>query len=200
MPLTLEEFLKLPGIDEHPYREYIDGKVEAKVAAQKRHSLIQKLIVKSLDEFAEPSFLGLALPELRCTFAGRSLVPDVVFLLAGHIDVDSAGEVVNETFRPADIHIEIASPDQSAKRNRDRLKFSTANGCPLGWLIDPERKTVEVYRAGGSRSRLADDSALEGEPVLPGYRVPISELFGWLKLRIVRPRMSEPTDPGEPLP
>ena len=57
------------------------------------------------------------------------------------------GELVNETFRPPDIHVEIASPDQPAKRNRERLQFSTANGCPLGWLIDPERRTVEVFRA-----------------------------------------------------
>src|SRR5437763_1879348 len=83
-PLTLEQFLKLPDIDEHPAREYIDGKVEEKVAAQKKHCMIQKQLVVSLDAFAEPTFLGTAFPELRCTFAGRSIVPDVVFLLADH--------------------------------------------------------------------------------------------------------------------
>jgi Uma2 family endonuclease len=198
-PLTLEQFLKLPEIDEHPAREYIDGKVEAKVAAQKKHCMIQKQIVISIDAFAEPSFLGLALPELRCTFAGRSIVPDVVFLLADHIDVDSARELVSEKFRPPDIHIEIASPDQPANRNRDRLQFSRANGCPLGWLIDPERRTIEVFRADGSRIRLPDDGALEGEPVLPGYRVSVATVFGWLKLRVVRPRGGEQTDPGGPM-
>jgi Uma2 family endonuclease len=198
-PLTLEQFLMLPEIDEHPSREYIDGKVEVKVAAQKKHCMLQKLIVKSLDAFAEPAFLGMAFPELRCTFAGRSIVPDVVFLLADHIDVDSEGELVNETFRPPDIHIEIASPDQPAKRNRERLLFSTANGCPLGWLIDPEHRTVEVFRADGSRTRLPDDGALEGEPVLPGYRVSVATVFGWLKLRVVRPRGEEQTDSGGPM-
>ena len=141
----------------------------------------------------------MAFPELRCTFAGRSLVPEVVFLLADHIDVDSEGELVNETFRPPDIHIEIASPDQPAKRNRERLQFSTANGCPLGWFIDPERRIIEVFRAAGNRTRLADDGALEGEPVLPGYRVSVATVFGWLKLRVVRPRGEEQTGPGGPM-
>jgi Uma2 family endonuclease len=196
-PSTLEEFLKLPGIDDHPTLEYIDGKVEAKVAAQKKHSRIQSCLMKSLDNFAEPASLGMAFPELRCTFAGRSIVPDLVFLLAEHIDIDSAGQLVNETFRPPDIHVEIGSPDQPVKRNRDRLQFSTTHGCPLGWFIDPERRRVEVYRAGGIRERLPDDGALEGEPVLPGYRLPVSDLFGWLKVRIIRPAEPGPADPGD---
>jgi Uma2 family endonuclease len=198
-PLTLEQFLKLPDIDEHPAREYIDGKVEVKVAAQKKHCMIQLRMIQDLNEFAEPSFVGMAFPELRCTFAGRSIVPDVAFLLTDHIDVDSEGELVNETFRPPDLHIEIASPDQPAKRNRDRLQFSTAKGCPLGWFIDPERRTVEVFRADGSHTRIPHDGVLEGEPVLPGYSVTAATVFGWLKLRVVRPRDEEQAGPGGPM-
>jgi Uma2 family endonuclease len=196
-PLNLEDFLKLPGIDDHPTLEYIDGKVEAKVAAQKKHSRIQKFLIIDLDGFSVPRGLGESFPELRCTFAGRSIVPDVVFLLAEHIDTDSAGQLVNETFRPPDIHIEIGSPDQPVKRSRDRLQFSTAHGCPLGWFVGPERERVEVYRAGGIRGRLPDDGALEGEPVLAGYRRPVLDLFGWLKVRIIRPTEPGPADPGD---
>ena len=186
-PLTLEEFLGFPEIDEHPYLEYIDGKIEAKVSPQKEHSLIQSQIMRSLDDFAKPSSLGLAFPELRCTFAGRSIVPDVVFLLASHVDVDFEGELVDETFRPPDIHIEIGSPDQPAKRNRERLLFSTAQGCPLGWFIDPKRRRVEVYRPGRTADRLPDSGALEGDPVLFGYRLPVSELFSWMKPFVIKP-------------
>ena len=90
--MTLEEFLRLPGIDEHPYREYIDGRIEAKVSPQKKHSTIQKRLVSHLDDFAVPRSLGESFPELRCTFAGRSIVPDVVFLLRDHIETDENGE------------------------------------------------------------------------------------------------------------
>ena len=193
--LTLEEFLRLPGIDEHPYREFVDGRIEEKVAPQKRHSTIQKQLVRHLDDFALPRSLGESFPELRCTFAGRSIVPDVVFLLRDHIETDENGDLINETFLPPDIHVEVASPDQPIKKNRDKLKFSTANGCPLGWLIDPERQTVEVYRPGRFREQLPADGVLVGEPVLPGYRLPVAELFGWLTYR--RPG---PAGPGGMIP
>jgi Uma2 family endonuclease len=144
--MTLEEFLRLPEIDDQPYQEFIDGRVEAKPLPSGKHSCIEGRLVAHLEAFAEPLRLGGAFVELRCNFAGRSLVPDVVFLCAHKIEVDEEGEILDETLHPPDIHVEIVSPDQSVKRNRERLLFSTAHGCPLGWLIDPERKRVEVYR------------------------------------------------------
>lgn len=195
--LTLEEFLRLPEIDDHPYLEFIDGRIEAKLSPQKKHSVIQKRLMMNLDAFSQPRGLGETFPELRCTFAGRSIVPDVVFLTEDHIQADSHGDLINETFQPPDIHIEIASPDQPAKRNRDRLQFSTANGCLMGWLIDPERKAVEVFLPGGSHHRLPNDGVLEGDPVLPGYRLLVSELFDWLKVRRIKPSGSDAPDPRD---
>ena len=75
---TLEEFLKLP--EQKPVLEYIDGRIETKAVPGFKHSMITGRIGERLDEFAEPAGLGGAFPELRCTFAGRSVVPDVVFL------------------------------------------------------------------------------------------------------------------------
>lgn len=178
--MTLEKFLKLP--EQKPVLEYIDGQIEAKVSPQHKHGLLTWKLLEHLNGFVVPSGLGLALPELRCTFAGRSIVPDVVFLLQGHFGSDEQGEIANEKFVSPDLHVEILSPDQSPRRSREKLEHSTAHGCPLGWLIDPERKVVEVYRPGRPPERLGADGALEGEPVLPGYRLPVSELFGWLRV------------------
>jgi len=199
-PLTLEEFLELPEIDEHPYLEYVDGRIEAKVSPQKKDSSIQGSLLRRLDDFAEKQERGESFPELRCTFSGRSIVPDVVFLLSEHIETDSEGEYIDETFRPPDLHIEIGSPHQPLKRNRDRLLFSTSNGCLLGWFIDPERRIVEVYRPGQAPERLPDDGVILAEPVLPGFRLPVRELFGWLKPRHSGPSRLDEAEPGEGAP
>lgn len=191
--LTLEEFLRLPGIDEGPYLEYVDGRIEAKMSPQKKHGLLEKGLMNHIDAFAEPRGLGVAFPELRCTFAGRSIVADVAFLLDEHIETDDEGEVLDPTPHPPDIHIEVVSPDQPARRCRERIVFSTSNGCALGWLIDPIRKTVEVFRAGQLVGRMHSDGILDGEPVLAGYRLPVADLFGWLKVRKPNRR---PRDPG----
>jgi Uma2 family endonuclease len=185
--LTLEEFLRQPEIDEHPCLEYIDGRIEAKVAAQLRHCVLQMRLCERLNHFAEPTRLGMAFPELRCTFAGRSIVPDVVFLLEEHIELDDRGEYVGETRRPPDIQVEIISPDQSVPKARAKLRHATAHGCPLGWLFHPDKKWIEVYRPGQAHARLPDDGAIDGAPVLPGSRLPVAEVFGWLVHRRPNP-------------
>jgi Uma2 family endonuclease len=197
--ISLEEFLRLPEIDEHPYLEYIDGRIEAKVAPQKKHSLLGKRLMMDIDAYSKPRNLGETFPELRCTFAGRSIIPDIVFLHEDHIETDDNGVVLNPTLRPPDLHIEIVSPDQSARKCRERIVFSRAHGCRLGWLIDPERLTVQVYRPGRRPQRLPDDGVLEGDPVLPGYRLPVAEQFEWLKVRKSKPSPpSQFPDQGEP--
>ena len=193
--ITLDEFLCLPKIDERPYLEYIDGRIEAKVSPQKKHGILEKRLMNHIDAYAEPRQLGQAFPELRCTFAGRSIIPDVVFLLDEHIETDEEGEVLDPTLWPPDIHVEIVSPDQSLRKCREKLAFSTANGCPLGWLIDPGRRTVSVYRPGRRVERLPVDGELKGAPVLPTYRLPVAELFGWLIVR--RPNAGPSTSSGE---
>ena len=180
--LTLEEFLRQPGIDEQPYLEYIDGRIEAKAMPKKKHGLVQGELMAYVNRFARPTRLGYAFPELRCTFAGRSIVPDVVFLLRGHIQLDEAGRPVDETPIPPDIHVEILSPDHHEKQNREKPEHSTAHGCPLGWLIDPFRESIHAYRPGLPPRLLPPDGVLEGEPVLPGFRLPVAEVFGWLTL------------------
>jgi Uma2 family endonuclease len=191
--LTLEEFLRLP--EEKPYLEYIDGRIEAKVSPQKKHGLIENRIINRLNQFAEPAGLGLAFPELRCTFAGRSIVPDLAFLLDEHIPSDENGEIADITPIPPDIHIEIISPEQSVRKSQEKLAHSTSHGCSLGWLIDPYRKTIDVYRPGRPPERLSADGVLEGDPVLPGFRSPASEVFGWLVRRRSIPGV--PPGPGE---
>lgn len=181
--LTLEEFLRLPDIDESPAREFIDGRIEGKAVPKKSHGLLTKRLMTRLDGYSEPRGLGTSFPELRCTYEGRSIVPDVVFLLAEHVDLDEDGSLVEETHRPPDIHVEILSPDQSARQAHEKLSHSTSHGCPLGWLIDPHAKTIDVYRPGQPPDRLAEDGVLEGEPVLPGFRLPAAEVFGWLTPR-----------------
>ena len=196
--ITLEEFLRLPEIDEHPYLEYIDGRIEAKLSPQKKHGLLEKRLMNHVDAYSEPRSLGQTFPELRCTFAGRSIIPDVAFLLDEDIECDLRGEILDPTLRPPDIHVEIVSPDQSVRKCREKLVFSTANGCPLGWLIDPGRKTVFIYRPGRAPERLAANGALRGDPVVVGYRLPLAEIFGWLTLR--HPKSPPPSRPGPSVP
>ena len=88
---------------------------------------------------------------------------------------------LNETFLPPDLHIEILLSDQSLVKVREKISYAIDHGCSLGWLIDPKRKSIEVFRPGRSVERFEQGGILEGDPVLPGFRLEVSTMFGWLK-------------------
>jgi Uma2 family endonuclease len=179
--MSLAEFLEWDRIDEKPYLEYLEGRIEVKVSPRALHSLIELRMLEALNRVAEPERRGVAFPELRCTFANRSIVPDVVFLLEDHIRVDANGDIVEEILAPPDVHIEIRSPKKSHRSSRDKLEHATANGCPLGWSIDPYNDAIEVYRPGRPVERLGAEGVLDGSPVLPGFRLSVGEVLGWRK-------------------
>lgn len=50
-----------------------------------------------------------------------------------------------------------------------------ANGCRLGWLINPKTQSARVYRANGSVDVITSfDGSLSGEDVLPGFSLALS--------------------------
>jgi Uma2 family endonuclease len=177
--MTLEEFLELP--ETKPAREYQEGRVTRKVSPKGKHSLLQGRWVEELNRIAVPRRIGIAFPEARCTFSGRSIVPDVAFITWERIPRDASGEVADEFFLAPDLEIEILSPRQSAGGLEDKLRFAASNGVRLGWLIDPARKQVTVFRPAAHAELLAAGS-LDASPVLPGVTFPLTEVFGWLLL------------------
>jgi Uma2 family endonuclease len=51
------------------------------------------------------------------------------------------------------------------------------NGAQLGWLIDPIDKRVYIHRLDQPVDVLENPSSLQGDPVLSGFLLPVSELW-----------------------
>lgn len=177
--MTLEEFLRWPRIDRKPYLEYIDGEAVGKVSPQLQHGVLASDFLSAFNDHARPRGLGRAVPEVRFTFGGRSILPDVAFVLTGHFPLDDRGRPRDVMPMPPDIHVEIMSPDKRLKRTRDKLIHSTTNGCPLGVLVHPYRDWIEVYRDGVAVV-LPPDGEIDFAPVLPGFRIGVAQVFNWL--------------------
>jgi len=177
--LTLSEFLRLPETE--PASEYVDGRIIRKVSPKGKHSRLEFRCAERLNQAAEPERRGVAFPELRCTFAGRSLVHDVAFFTWSRIPRDPSGEVGDEFFLPPDLAIEIVSPRQSAGRLEEKLSFCVQNGVRLGWLAHPKAKHIVVFRPERPPEKLTA-GVLDAAPVLPGVAFSVEEVFGWLIL------------------
>ena len=50
-----------------------------------------------------------------------------------------------------------------------KMELYIANGALLGWLIDPYRQQVHIYRPGAEPEVLDNPETISGEPVLPGF-------------------------------
>ena len=114
LSLSLEEFLELPETE--PYCEYIDNQIFQKPMPQGKHSRVQTSLSTAINQVGESQKLALALTELRCTFGGRSLVPDIAVFEWSRIPVDENGKIANRFESYPDWTIEILSPDQSPNR------------------------------------------------------------------------------------
>ncbi len=94
--IALDEFLLLPYLDDSPAWEYAEGVATQKPMPKFRHSILQKQLLIAIDTSSETY---TALPELRCTFAGRSIVPDISTIAWNRIQINDTGEPEDNFFR-----------------------------------------------------------------------------------------------------
>ena len=64
---------------------------------------------------------------------------------------------------------EIMSGTDTLPPLQRKMERYMANGAQLGWLIDPRRRRVYVYRPGVAVDMLEDPETISGEPVPPGF-------------------------------
>ncbi len=178
--ISLAEFLQLP--ETKPASEYTDGQIYQKPMPQGKHSRLQKRLLDTISEVGEPQKLACAFPELRCTFGGRSIVPDIAVFEWSSIPVDEDGEIANRFKIPPDWIIEILSPDQSPNQVIKNILFSIQHGTKLGWFADPSDKSVIVFQPNQMPEFKSGTDILPVLGVLGDWQLSAADLFNWLKM------------------
>ena len=178
--LTLEEFLDLS--DTKPASEYIDGEIIQKPMPQTQHSVIQKKLLFAIDPILNDAGIAQAFPELRCTFGGRSIVPDVVVFEEDKIAYDENGDIENVFSIPPDWTIEILSPQQSTTKVLKNIKHCLAHGTQMGWLIDPTDRSVLVLGGSPIFEIIDEPTAILPVPAFAGsIQLTVEQLFSWIQ-------------------
>lgn len=178
--LTLEEFLKLP--ETKPVSEYIDGRILQKPMPQGKHSTIQGELISTINSLVKSQRIALAFPELRCTFGGRSIVLDVAVFAWERIPLDENGDVANVFEAAPDWTIEILSSEQSQTKVTGNILHCLNHGSRLGWLIDPDERSLLVYPPGQQPELLEEPTQILPVLDLVAVRLTVGDLFSWLKL------------------
>jgi Uma2 family endonuclease len=178
-PITLKEFLQLP--ETKPASEYIDGQINQKPMPQGVHSLLQVELCEAINRVAKPPKIALALPELRCTFGGATIVPDITVFRWERIPRTELGRIANRFESHPDWAIEILSPDQSQTKVLRNLLHCCKNGTELGWLILPDEAGILVVHPNQRIELLEATDAL---PVLSNIdlSLTVEQVFSWLNI------------------
>lgn len=170
------------------FYEIVDGLRVEKPPMGAFENVLATLLATWLNEFARPRRLGLAVTEaLFLIDSTRSLSrrPDVAFVnfqrwSSDRIARENAWDVV------PNLTVEIVSPTNLAEDIERKMLEYFAAGVELVWVIYPETERIYVYRSPSSVTPVDSSGELQGDSVLPGFRLPVSELFGAMS----RPKMN----------
>ncbi|WP_017295474.1 Uma2 family endonuclease [Geminocystis herdmanii] len=180
--LTLEEFLQQDYIEESPAYEYIDNAIVRKSMPQGKHSQIQYKICEVINQFSQTDKVAYGLPELRCNFGNRSIVPDIAVFFWERIPLDEEGEIANQFNSYPDWCIEILSPNQKPTKVIDNILFCLEYGTQLGWLIDSDEKIILVFEQQKPLKIYRHEEIL---PVINNLNLEltVNQIFSWLKIK-----------------
>lgn len=107
------------------------------------------------------------------------VVPDAAFVLAGRLPAMETVEAEKYGKLAPDLAIEIASPSQFHPEMSEKARLYLARGVRMVWLIWPTTQKVEIWRPGTDTpvATLGKQDILDGLDVVPGFTLPVADLF-----------------------
>jgi Uma2 family endonuclease len=161
--------------------ELIDGVLVEKAMGAKE-SLLAAAIISLMGPFVKAHRLGVVLTEggMLRLWPGRVRIPDVCFISWDRLPTREFPDKAIPDLAP-DLAIEVLSRSNTKKEMRLKRLDYFQSGVQAVWEIQPKTQTAEVYISPTKRRRIAKDGTLDGGGILPGFKLPLKELFGYLK-------------------
>lgn len=159
--------------------ELVAGLVVSEPPASFRHGGVAAEIFRRLIEFVRPRKLGLVVSTETGFLLARNpdtvRAPDVAFVSEGKIE--RAGRFRGFFPGSPDLAVEVLSPSEQPADVHAKVGDYLAAGTRQVWVVDAARRQVRVHRSLLWPAILGETDVLEGDEVLPGFRVRIAELF-----------------------
>jgi Uma2 family endonuclease len=170
-PVSFEAFLE--WMDEDTHAEWVDGEIIMTSPASTQHQSIRDFLLKVMSAYVDDRQRGIVISApflMRIPARPSGREPDLLFITTEHLDR------LQPTYLdgPADLVVEIISPESDARDRGDKFIEYELSGIPEYWLIDPLRQHVDFYEFGPDRRYHAarlDPDRIYHSAVLPGFFV-----------------------------
>ena len=181
--MTADDLLRLP--DDGQRHELVRGELRTMPPAGYEHGWSTGKLDRSLGNFVEAHGLGDVVPgdvgfRLR-TDPDTVRAPDVAFVSAER--VRAIGRVASYWPGAPDLVVEVISPNDLYTEVEDKVAEWLEHGARLVFVVNPRRRTVAVHRPDRPLRVLTLEDTLDGEDVVPGWTLPLRELFGGASAR-----------------
>ena len=175
--LTADDLLALDG--KGVKGELIRGVFCETVSNGLEHGEIAGNFIVGMGNFVKPRKLGRVFGTDSGIWLERNpdtvREPDVAFISAERLPLGVRVRGYSEIV--PDLVVEIASPSDSRREVNDKALMWLHFGVPLVWAAHPDTRTVDVYRPGRPVVTVGDDGTLDGAPALPGFTLPVADVF-----------------------
>jgi Uma2 family endonuclease len=179
-PMTDEEFAAF--CEEHPdlhFEMTAEGELVVMPPADSLTGIRNSRIGGQLEVWAAmdgrgicgDSSTGFVLPN------GARRSPDASWTLKTRVQALDAASRERYWHLAPDFVIELRSSTDRLRVLREKMIEWLANGARLGWLIDPERRAVEVYRPGVEPQILENVDSIAGEEPIAGFTLDLTRVW-----------------------
>lgn len=171
---SVEEFFLLPE-DDNRY-ELVEGELVKMSGPNYLHGKITIRLINSIGEYLKRNPIGEILTNMCFVLSSQNApIPDVAFVQTERLK----GIDPHKGFPGApDLAIEVISPSDTLERVYNKTEMYRKFGVKLIWSVYILDKFVLIHRPNNIKPTFVGlDDELNGENVLPGFNLPINELF-----------------------
>jgi len=178
--LTAADLAALPSeLPSGPVKYELDnGRLLIMSPPGETHGSVQATVAHLLKVHGQKKGHGKAMAEVTVILRRRPdrvVGPDAAFVMKRSLPTRTSRENYLETI--PELVVEVRSKNDTLSELRSKAQDYLQAGVQIIWVIDPAAKTVTVFRSGESPQILREDDTLTAKGVIPGFKVPVAELF-----------------------
>ena len=111
---------------------------------------------------------------------GAAYSPDASWVLRSRLDSLTKHEKKRFLRLCPDFVVELKSPSDRLSRLKSKMQEWIANGAQLGWLLDPDQRTVYIYRPGREPEQIVNADQVAGEGPRAGFVLQLADIWAGL--------------------